>query len=54
MGAETVVYVLVEKRVYEWVEVQAVTLVEATMIAAQLPGVQSVREASYEPGGVVT
>lgn len=49
MGAETEVFVLVLKSHEEWITVQAVTLTEAGVKAAQLPGVISVLEACYEP-----
>jgi hypothetical protein len=54
MGAETTIFVRVLKSHDEWIEVQAVTLDEATEKAEKIPGVIRVMEVSYEPGGVVT
>ena len=49
MGAETKVYVRVLVATEDVLEVDAVTLSEASGMAARLPGVIRVLEASYEP-----
>lgn len=48
MGAETRIYVLVDKLTSEWVEVPAVTLEQAEELAGRLPHVARVRFASYD------
>lgn len=48
MGAETRVFVKVQKLKEEWVEVSAVVLAEAEAKAAELPGVVNVLSAQYD------
>jgi hypothetical protein len=48
MGAETLVYVLVQKVHEEWIEVSAVTLEEAKERARDQRGVMYVVDATYD------
>ena len=48
MGAETTIYVKVGKLHYEWIEVQAVTMIEAAQKAEAMSGVAMVMDTSYD------
>jgi hypothetical protein len=48
MGAETRIFVKVQRLAETWVEVSAVVLAEAKEKAAELPGVVTVLEAQYD------
>lgn len=48
MGAETTIYVKIARLQEEWIEVQAVTMLEAAKIAECMPGVAMVTDTSYD------
>ena len=48
MGAETTIYVKVARLQEEWIEVQAVTMLEAAQLAERLPGIAMVLDTSYD------
>jgi hypothetical protein len=49
MGAETTIYVKVLKHYEEWIQVSAVTRLEAEHEALRTPDVITVLEVSYDP-----